>query len=101
MTEATKKKHNRRTPEQIVADLQAQIERVKQRAAAKEARQDPAVKLTAQAVRAIHKALGEAQEPELVQALEAAKGALAGYLDGKGLRVLKPGKKRGKREKAA
>ena len=43
----------------------------------------------------------EAEEAELVQALEAAKGALAAYLEAKGLRVPQPGTKRGEREQAA
>ena len=69
-----KAKPKRRTAEERIADLQAEIERVREREAAKELRADPAVKLTAVAVRALNKALGEAEEPELVQALEAAKG---------------------------
>ena len=69
--------------------------------AAKSLRADPAVKLTAQAVRALNLALAEAGEPELVQALDAAKGALAGYLEARGLRVPKPGKKRERAEQAA
>ena len=83
----------RRTAAQRIADLQAEIERVKEREAAKELRADPAVKMTAAAVRAINKALGEAKEAELREALSAAKGTLAAYLEGKGLRVPRPGKK--------
>ena len=39
----TKKERTRRTPEEIVADLQSEIDRVRARAAAKEARQLPEV----------------------------------------------------------
>ena len=38
---ATKKKRNRRTPDQIIADLEAEIRRVKARKAAKEAKAVP------------------------------------------------------------
>lgn len=98
--DAEKAKPKRRTAEQKIADLLAEVERVKEREAAKEMRADPAMKLTAQAVRALNKAIGEAEEAGLVEALEAAKGALAGYLEGKGLRVPKPGTKRETREQA-
>ena len=91
---STTTKKNRRSPEQIVADLEAKIAKVKEREATKGLRSDPAVKATSAAVRAVNKALGEAKEPELVEALQAAKGVLADYLEGKGLRVPAPGKKR-------
>ena len=94
-------KPQRRTAAQRIADLHAEIERVREREAAKSLRADPGVKLTAQAVRALNLALAEAGEPDLVQALEAAKGALAEYLKAKGLRVPKPGKKRARAEQAA
>ena len=93
-TNSTSKKNNRRTPEQIVADLEAKIVKVKERAATKGLRSDPAIKLTSAAVRAVNKALGEAKEPDLVEALQAANAALADYLEKKGLRVPAPGKKR-------
>ena len=84
----------RRSAEQIIADLEAKIARVRERDATKALRADPAIKLTSIAARALNKALGEAKEPELMEALTQAKGALAGYLEAKGLRVPAPGKKR-------
>ena len=59
------------------------------------------MKATSAAVRALNKALGKASDPDLTEALIAAHGALAGYLEGKGLRVPKPGKKREKAVTAA
>ena len=67
----------------------------REREAPKELRADPAVKGTSAAVRAVNKALSIATDPALVDALTAAHGALAGWLAAKGLRVPKPGKKRG------
>ena len=84
---STNKSPKRRTPEQIVADLEAKIARVHEREATKAVRAEPAIKLTAAAVRALNKALGEAKEPELVEALTASCGKLAVFFKGKGLRV--------------
>jgi len=67
-------KKERRTAAQRIADLEAEIAKVKEREAARTMRADPAVKLTAVAVRALNKALAGAEDAELVQALEAAKG---------------------------
>lgn len=82
-----KKSTNRRTPQQIVADLEAKIARVHEREATKAVRAEPAIKLTAAAIRALNKALGEAEERELVEALTTARGTLSTYLEGRGLRV--------------
>jgi len=87
-------KKERRTAAQRIADLEAEIAKVKEREAARTMRADPAVKLTAVAVRALNKALAGAEDAELVQALEAAKAKIAAYLEGRGLRVPKPGKRR-------
>ena len=94
-------KPKRRTAAQRIADLKAEIERVQEREAARELRADPAVKLTAQAVRALNKARGEAEDRELVQALDAARATLASYLQGKGLRVPLARRKRERAEQAA
>jgi len=94
-------KPKRRTAAQRIADLKAEIERVQEREAARELRADPAVKLTAQAVRALNKARGEAEDRELVQALDAARATLATYLQGKGLRVPLARRKRERAEQAA
>jgi hypothetical protein len=57
-------------------------------------RADLAVKLTAQPVRALNKAIREAKDPELVEARTAARGVLAGYLEAKGLRLPRLRKRR-------
>ncbi len=82
-----------RSADERVAALQAEIERVRQREATRELRADPGVKATSAAVRALNKALSEATDPELVEVLTAAHGALAGWLESKGLRVPQPGTK--------
>ena len=81
---STKKTHKTRTAEQRVADLEAEIAKVKEREATKELRADPAIKLTSAAVRALNKAIGEAKDAELVEVLKGARGALSGYLEKKG-----------------
>lgn len=90
----TAAKKTQRTAEERVAELEAEIQRVRQREATKELRADPGVKATSAAVRAVNKARGVATDPELVEAISAAHRALAGYLEAKGLRVPQPGKKR-------
>jgi hypothetical protein len=50
----TKRRH--RTPDQIVADLQAEIERVKQRAAVHEARANPEARARIHAARSLNRA---------------------------------------------
>jgi len=104
MTPTKTKRRNRRTPEQIVADLEAKIEDVKARAAAKEAKQNPEVKPFLAAVKAVDKALDAATDPETTRALEAARAPLSTRLVGIGLRLpdRKARKPRpGKAEKAA
>ena len=46
-------KRTRRTPEQMIQDLQAEIERVKARAARAKAKKDPALRHVSAAVRAM------------------------------------------------
>jgi len=65
---------------------------VREREATRALRADPAIKLTAAAVRALNRALGEAKDEALVEALAQAKAAVAAYLEAKGLRVPVPGK---------
>ncbi len=103
MTPKTEPKtRNRRTPDEIVADLQAEIERVQARAAAKEAKARPEAQPLILAVRALDKAgrvAAEAGNRDLVQAVEAARAALAPGIVGLGLRVPEKAK-RGRKRKA-
>ena len=106
MAKATKKtaKRVRRTHEEMIADLQAEIERVKARAAAKEAKADPASKALISAAKAIDKALAVAREhkaAEAARALEAARAPLSEALVEMGVRMPVPGNKRGRKPAAA
>ncbi len=83
----TKTKKSRRTPEQIVADLEQKIADVKARAIAKEAKQNPEAKPFIAAVKAIDKAMGAATNEETTRALEAARVPLTTRLVEKGLRL--------------
>jgi hypothetical protein len=98
----------RRTPEQIIADLEAKIASVKQRAAAKEAAREvkstPEGRALLAAAKALVKATEVAQHSKdegLVSALEAAQAALAPALVAAGLRMPNPrgGRRGGRRKK--
>ncbi|HKX45962.1 MAG TPA: hypothetical protein VJP77_04620 [Planctomycetota bacterium] len=58
----TPKKRTRRSPEQMIQDLQSEIERLKQRQVARELKQSAAHKLALAVVKAIDKALAVARE---------------------------------------
>ena len=58
----SKSRRRHRTAEQMIADLEAEIERVKQRAVARELKESQAVKKTISVVRGIDKALEFAAE---------------------------------------
>ena len=91
-------KRYRRTPEEQIADLKAQIEKVKSRAAAKKAKASPELKHTLEAVRQIDKALETAKDRTHRSALSESRDALAGYLKLEGLPMPK---RRGPRRKSA
>ena len=87
-TSTRKKNRTRRTPEQMVADLEAKIEDVKTRAARKAAKQSPEGKAFLAASRAASKALAAAQEAGdkgMAAAVQAALGALAKHAREAGL----------------
>ena len=95
----TKKTH--RTSDEIVADLQSEIERVKARAAVKKAKARPEAQPLILAVRALDKAgrvAAEAGNRDLVQAIDAARAALAPGIVGLGLRVPEKAKRGRKRK---
>ena len=81
------KTYTRRTPDQIVADLEAKIAEVKARAAAKEAKKDPDAKALMAAAKAIDKALGAATDGETKTALEAARAPLSTRMVELGIRI--------------
>ena len=97
-----KKERTRRTPDEIVADLQSEIDRVRARASAKEARQLPEAKALVVAARAIDKAgrvATEAGNNDLVRALESSRAGLSEQLVALGVRL--PDRKAGRRRKGA
>ena len=96
------KRRQRRSPEQMIADLQKQIEEVKARAVARELKQSAAVKHALAAVRAIDKALEAAAEEDntpLRHVLADARKPLAEYLTAQGVRLPKARLPRGRRPK--
>ncbi len=85
-TEPTETKRNRRTPEEIVADLQAEIEAVKARAAAQQAKADPEARALLVAAKALDKA-GAGCTGEMKRAIEAARAVLGEQLGAMGIRI--------------
>jgi hypothetical protein len=86
----TEKTVVRRTPQQIIDDLQARIESVKARQAARAAKRTPEGQALVLAVRALDKAgrvAVEAGNGDVARALDAARAALAPAAVGLGLRV--------------
>ncbi len=106
MTPNPKKKRIRRTAEQMIADLEAEIARVKARAAAKEAKAAPEGKPFLAAVKAIDKAIEAAEEAgntEMVRTLEAGRAPLSELMVKMGLKApaSRPERGRAKRTKVA
>jgi hypothetical protein len=103
------KTYVRRTPEEVVADLEAQIAVVKARAAVKEATAEakgsPDGLAFIAAVKAADRAIrlaGEHRNDQMVRALEAARAPLAEHLVSMGVRLPDPkATRRGRKPKAA
>ena len=76
----TEKKRTRRTPEQQIADLQAEIERVKHRAEQKKAKRDPTLRHVNAGMRSIDKALKASSDAATKNALNEARATLAACL---------------------
>ena len=96
MTETKKRsKGKHRTPEEMVADLEAKIEKVRARAAAKELKQSEAFKKTIAVIRQLDKAI-EAAKAEGASALRdslvGAREPLAKLMEAEGLKLPKPRK---------
>jgi hypothetical protein len=73
-------KRTRRTPEQLIAELEAKIAGVRRRAEQQKVKKDPALRHIAGAVRAIDKAASSTQDGATRAALEEARTALAAVL---------------------
>jgi hypothetical protein len=104
-TTATKtKKRNRRSPEQIIEDLQNRIADVKARAAKKEVKASPTGKALLTAIKALDKAIETAEaegDTAMQRALEAGRAPLATQLVELGLRLPDAKSRRGGRRKKA
>jgi hypothetical protein len=91
---AQRQKRNRRTPEQLIAELEARIVQVKRRAEAQKVKKDPALRHVSGAVRSMDKALAATQDPATRTALAEARSALAAILSLNGVVVGGTGKGR-------
>lgn len=92
MAKARKKvagaRRKRRTPEELIADLQRKIDEVERRKAVREMKRSPAVKHGLGALRSLEAALelaSQEQNSSLGSALLEAKRPLAGYFEAQGL----------------
>ena len=74
-------KRTRRTPEQMIEDLQAEIERVKARAAQAKVKKDPALRHINAAVKAIDKAADATGDAATRKALGEARATVAACLE--------------------
>ena len=98
----SRKKRVRRTPEQIIADLQTEIQRLRNRQKARELKQSPSFRSAMSALKSIDKALdvaAEAGETATRHALADARRALAGHLEKQGLELPKANLPKGPRPK--
>ena len=84
-------KRTRRTPEQLIAELEAKIAGVKRRAEQQKVRKDPALRHINGAVRAIDKAASSTQDGATRAALEEARTALGAVLTLNGVVVRSSG----------
>ena len=77
----------RRTDEQLIADLEAEIQRLKHRAVQKQATRSPAIRHTTNALKAIDAASGVSEDNSLRRALEEARATLVACLAVQGVVV--------------
>src|SRR5947207_8870952 len=80
-------KRNRRTQEQVIADLEARIVALKHRAAQKHVKRDPALKHINAAVRSIDKAVSECEDLATKKALSEARETLSACLSLNGVTI--------------
>lgn len=99
---APKKRRKRRSPEEIIQDLQTEIRRVRERMAAKELKRSPAIRAAISTIKSMDKALEAAAEEgdgPLRHALADARKALGGHLESRTLRLPKANLPKGPRPK--
>jgi hypothetical protein len=103
MSNAKKQRRIRRSPEQMIADLQEQIKSVKARAAAKELKTSPAIKKATSALRALDKGMELAHDEGnslLHNAMADCRRTLGEFLEKQGMRLPKARMPRGRKPKA-
>ncbi len=94
----------RRSDEQLLQDLQKKIEQIQRRAAARQAKRAPRIRLTAQALRAIEKAREAAAsegDGALRDLLSDVREPVAGFLRELGVQLRKTRRPKGGRPKAS
>ena len=97
------RRRKRRTPDEIIADLQEEIRRVRARQKARELKESPAHKTALAALKALDKALdvaAEENETALRHALADGRKALGAYLEKQGVRLPKANLPKGPRPKS-
>ena len=98
-----KRRRKRRSPEEIISDLQEEIRRVRSRQAARELKRSPSHKASIAVVKSIDKALilaADEGETALRHSLADARKALGTYLEEKGVRLPKANLPKGPRPRA-
>ena len=73
-------KRSRRTPQEIIADLEAQVARIQARGERRKAKKDPALRHISAAVRSIDKALSVSEDVVTRQGLDEARATLGAVL---------------------
>jgi len=99
-TPAPGKQRYRRSDDELIADLKAKIDQLRQRAETKKLKTSPSMKRTLTIVRTIDKALAEATEEknnELRRILIDARAPIAEFLGQQGVKMPKPRGPRGRR----
>ena len=95
-------RRRRRTDEELIADLQEKIRQVKSRAATREMKKSPAMKLAIQALKTIDKGLdvaAEENQSHLRHAFADARKPIVEYLKSIGVPIPKANLPRGRRPK--
>jgi hypothetical protein len=80
-------KRNRRTDEQLISDLEAEIQRLKHRAAQRQVTRSPAIRHTTNALKAIDTAMSLSDDAVLRRALDDARATLVACLAVQGVNV--------------
>ena len=91
MAKGQKQTRTRRTPEQIIAELEARIASVKRRAETQKVKKNPAMRHLSGAIRSIDKALAATQDSATRAAVGEARTALAAVLTLNGVVVASGG----------